>query len=193
MNRTQSKNRSGYSLIELIMVISVSGVLLAVNVTWMHQSLTFSSTINQRQGQHQNLTRLAGDLRDDVRLSIGMSSPDEKQLELEMPGDVLIRYVISSSAISVEKRYLDTVFFRDSYAVSAGSDVRWDRSELPDWISLIVYRKLVETDEIERKPAAEISPEYRDRPVEMLIHVGTKRWQATLEPLVEAAATKESP
>ncbi len=193
MNRTQSKNRSGYSLIELIMFISVSGVLLAVNVTWMHQSLTFSSTINQRQGQHQNLTRLAGDLRDDVRLSIGMSSPDEKQLELEMPGDILIRYVISSSAISVEKRYLDTVLFRDSYAVAAGSDIRWDRSELPDWISLIVYRKVVEADEIERKTLSTVSPEQRNQPVELMIRVGTKRWPATLEPLVETAATKESP
>ncbi len=193
MNRTQSKNRQGYSLFELIMVISVTGVLLVANATWIHQSLTFSTTINQRQRQHQILMRLAGELRDDVRMSIGMSSPDEKQLELKMPGDILIRYVISSSAISVEKRHVDTVFFRDSYAVSAGSDVRWDRSELPDWISLIVYRKLVETDEIERKPAAEISPEYRDQPVELMIRVGTKRWPATLEPLVEAATTKESP
>ena len=193
MNRTQSKNRSGYSLLELIMVISVSGVLLAVSATWMHQSLAFSATINLRQRQHQNLTRLAGDLRDDVRLSIGMSSPDEKQLELEMPGDILIRYVISPSAISVEKRHVDTVFFRDSYGVAAGSDVRWDRSKLPDWISLIVYRKLVEADEIERQPRSTVSPEYRDQPVELLIHVGSKRWPATLEPLVEAAATKESP
>ena len=193
MNRIQCKNRQGFSLLELLMVISVTGVLLAVNATWIHQSLSFSATVNQRQRQHQILMRLAGDLRDDVRLSTGMSSPDEKQLELAMPGDVLIRYVISSSAISVEKRHLDNVFFRDSYAVAAGSDVRWDRSELPDWISLIVYRKLVEADEIERKPSSVVSPEYRDQPVELLIHVGSKRWPATLEPLVEAATTKESP
>ena len=55
-------NRRGTSLVEMVVVISVSSALMVVAVGWIHQSLKLGSIMDQRQEHHQSVLRLARQL-----------------------------------------------------------------------------------------------------------------------------------
>lgn len=135
-----SRKRRGYTLIELLFMISIAVILLSVNVGWIHQTMKFSSKMTQRQRHHQNLTRLAWELRDDVRQSQSLAMQDENCLVLRMNDDTNIDYKISGHSIEMERRTGETTIRRERYELSPNSIASWDVSELPDWVSLIVKR-----------------------------------------------------
>ena len=94
----------GYSLIELMMVISVATVIMGVNVGWIHQTMKFASSMKQRQRHHQNLTRLAWELRDDVWQSDSMKVNGDSELLLDWNDGTQVSYKISNTSLVVEKR-----------------------------------------------------------------------------------------
>lgn len=177
--------RDGYSLIELMMVISVAAVLMMVNVGWMHQSMKFASSMTQRHRHHQNLTRLGWAFRDDVWQSESISVVDDNRLVLNWQNGTEASYTISDTSLVVEKQEQlaeGPRTKREVFELASGSIIRWETAELPDWISLTVFR--------ENKGAPGVAPDRNQSeslkpnavPIDFHIRVGPKRraWQAVL-------------
>ena len=165
-----NKNRRAFSLLELMVTMTVASALMAVNVVWLHHSMSFSRQMKNRQQHHQQLTQLSRQLRDDVRSSQKISVKDS-ELILEANGQK-ITYTISGNSILLEKQLgsaADSVK-RERYSFYKHSMAEWDQSELPNWISLVV-RRLPETPQ-----PISIDSGAKPEVVDLHVRVAPNRW-----------------
>ena len=145
-------HRHGVSLLELMILMSLSSTLLFIAVGWIHQSMTLASALRSRTDHHATLLRLSRQLRDDVHRGESMSMQDDAQLLIALPNDRRVTYTITPAGISRQLTDADQVTSGEQYSLKAPVSARWDASELPDWISLIV-------DRAEAVPASSAPPE----------------------------------
>ena len=140
MNSRQT-SRSGYTLFEMLLVIAAFSVLLAVNAKWLHVTLKMSSTVKQRHRYHQNLQRLDGQLRTDIRQCRQMSvAGDELHLLGEQDHETV--YTIETDQITLLRKQAGNVVFQDRFQLSRHVDSNWEIDQLPERVALIVRRKL---------------------------------------------------
>lgn len=169
-SRNCSCDRRGSSLIETMIAVSVSATILLVAIGWIHQSFKLAKTVKQKQQHHQKLIRLGDQFRQDARLCQQASRDADGRLVLrsEEQGDVV--YEVDKATVS--RTNLSTVAqktHRENYPLVSGSDIRWDDSELPQWITLMVRRS---------PGVAERSDTSRpvDAPVDLRVRVAVGRW-----------------
>jgi hypothetical protein len=138
--RTQL-NRRGFSLIQLTLLMPALLVLFLLTVAWIHQTMTFSSNIKKQQSQHQNLTRLASQFRRDVQRCESISMVNEQQICLQNRDLTEINYTVNEHAIQFWQNAADGQRMRhDQFDLASGSISKFDDTELPDWISLVISR-----------------------------------------------------
>lgn len=144
--RNQSKRDKGSSLIEIIVVLSVSSSIVVLAIGWIHQSMRFATVIRNHDRHHQSLTRLSRDFRDDAHFAMSATIQDQ-HVEFRIDDDEAIVYAIDGSI--VERRRIrnpdepdakDEFIARESYLMADASTIRFDSSELPKWISITVQR-----------------------------------------------------
>ena len=170
--------RRGHSLIELMMVISVAAVIMVVNVGWIHQSMKFASSMRQRQRHHQNLTRLAWALRDDVWQSDSMTMKGDGRLLLNWNDGTQVSYEITNTSLVVEKREELAEGPRiknEVFELHPGSTIRWDTAELPNWISLVVFRENKGVSVLATEQAESSLPATDSVPIDFHLRVAPKR------------------
>jgi prepilin-type N-terminal cleavage/methylation domain-containing protein len=130
----------GFTVLEMIVVMSVASVVMVVAVGWIHQSLKLGSIISKRQEHHQSLLRLARQLRDDVNRGESMVMVGDDQLLITLD-DRTLRYTIEDQRLLYQSRLPDgKIALQDAFALSRTSTSRWETSEMPTWITLIVDR-----------------------------------------------------
>ena len=169
------QKRTGYSLLELLVVISMTGTLMVLATGWIHQTMKFSTKLKNLQGHHQNLTRLARELRDDVRQSDAISLEGETQLLIKSAeGNETRVYEIASNSITLKKLQNGNMVQKETLNLPHQSSARWDSSEMPNWISLIVER--------DPTPAGGSS---LDTPVDLHVRVGPNRWRNSINSSTE--------
>jgi hypothetical protein len=134
--------RNGFTLLGLLVVMSVGSLLLMLAITWIGETMKFVSRTSNHRDQHQQLTHLGRNLRNDVHLSQAMTMDSDERLVLQGAGDERTVYSISGATIEMEKRTGAQVS-RERYPLVAGSVVEWDTSGMPDSIGLIVYRSQI--------------------------------------------------
>jgi prepilin-type N-terminal cleavage/methylation domain-containing protein len=164
-----SRDRRGVSLIETMVAVSVSATILLVAIGWIHQSFKLAKTVKQKQQHHQQLIRLGDQFRQDVRLCQQVSRDAEGRWVLRNPerGDVV--YEVDKATVS--RTYLSTVAektHRENYSLISGSDIRWDDTELPQWITLTIRRSPGVVERSDSKAA--------DAPVDLRVRVAVGRW-----------------
>lgn len=138
--RTQL-NRRGVSLIQLTLLMPALLGLFLVTAAWIHQTMTFSSNIKKQQSQHQNLTRLASQFRRDVQRCESISMVNEQQICLQNRDLTETNYAVSEHAIQFWQNGADGQRMRhDQFDLASGSISKFDDTELPDWISLVISR-----------------------------------------------------
>ena len=134
-------NRRGFSLIQLTLLMPALMVMFLVTVAWLHQTMTFSSNMKKQQVQHLSLTRLAFQFRQDVQRCKSISMISDQQICLQNQDLSEITYTINEHAVNFFKRSSDgRRTQQEQFALASGSSPRFDDTELPDWISLIVSR-----------------------------------------------------
>jgi prepilin-type N-terminal cleavage/methylation domain-containing protein len=170
-------HRCGYTLIEMLLSITVATVLLGVNVGWIHQTMKFASVTKQRQRQQQSLTRLAWEFRDDVRAGNSIAMVGEDQLVIKSADGGQATYTISGSELLVEKTGDQPMVKRERFELARNATAVWDTSEMPDWISLVVYRGgeslELESDRNSESPTPVANP----IPADLHVRVGPNRWK----------------
>ncbi len=137
--------RSGLTLIEMLVVMSVSAVLLSMVGVWTFKLLQFSNHIRQKQDDMYGMNRLAADFRSDVRMANQISIVDQNEIALQYPGDQQITYRLLnddfSSVIQVQQMIGDRIVRREEYRLSEYCLAVWELAEYPDWVSLVICRR----------------------------------------------------
>jgi prepilin-type N-terminal cleavage/methylation domain-containing protein len=181
--------RRGYTLIELVVVISMTSVLLVVVVGWLHQSLKFGSSMRERQRNHRSLTELAWQLRDDVRQSESIAVEDNNRLVIKSLGGNTTSYTLSNSKSVVERKENGSSNQQSQFELSDSSVAHWDTSEMPDWISLVVSKQpdgkfspanQATTNKDSKSNTMPGDPilthEEHQKPIDLHVRVGPNRW-----------------
>ena len=135
-----SRRRQGSNLIEVMVVITLSSTLMIIAVGWIHQSMKLGSVIRERQRHHQSLMRLSRQLRDDVRSGESMTVTNETELVIRQDESRTSRYAIEPNGIRFQVRREDEVIQQDFFRTTPNAHIVWETSEMPQWVSLVVYR-----------------------------------------------------
>ena len=171
--------RSGYTLIELMVVLSVSSTLLMVAVGWIHQSMTLASAMRDRQHHHQSLMRLSRQLRDDVHRGVSASMASDEQLVITFADGKKLSYTIKENGIWRQSIGGDGPVLQDNFEFFRPVAARWDVSELPDWISLVVVREPrvatpIDGPMIDGSTPTAVSVD--SRPTDLQVRAAISRW-----------------
>ena len=135
-----STKRQGYSLVEMLVVMTVSAALMVIAIGWIHQSLKLATLSRNRQIHHQNLLALAHQLRTDTQCSQSMVIDDDSKLVLRSADKGMLVYAIESAGVRRVHHELGESKSQEFYRLSSGSKAAWDASELPGWITLRIQR-----------------------------------------------------
>ncbi len=181
------KNRSrGFSLIELMAVITISAALLTIVTAWLHQVMTFSSSINKKQCHHQTLLRLETDFRSDIHDAILVeksNSEVDQIMSLHMADESIVRYEIGPNQHVITRRFYEPEAKEPSgfeyFKLSDMSESNWSFDEFPDWASLTVTRKqfadLPKGDGQKKQMTQYVSME--ELPIDLHVRARVNRWQ----------------
>ncbi len=167
--RRRSHRRRGTSLLETMIAVSVSATVMLVSVGWIHQSFKLAKIVKQKQQHHQQLMRLSDQFRQDVRLcqQVLHDAGGRLVLRSEELGDVV--YEVDESVVSRDYQPGDAAnTHREQYPLVSGSDIHWDDTELPQWLTLVVRRSRGVAERTESSPV--------DSPVDLRVRVAVGRW-----------------
>jgi len=123
-----NRNRRGYSLIEMLVVIAVSSVVIALAVALLQSLFTADRATRDHVAGQQSLRRLADDFRDDahaaVKLAAVQAAADAKATpawELEMDASRKVRYAASTGRVVREETAAGKMLRREVYRLPDGS------------------------------------------------------------------------
>ena len=156
--------RQGSSIVELMVVLSVSSTLMMVSTSWIHQSLRLGSTSRIQQEHHHSLMRLARQFRDDVYLASTVALVDDKDIRVTLDDGRTVQYSIGADGILFSVSKGDDTFRQDFFELARGSQCRWDGSQMPDAIALVVIRR------------TGTQPEVSDPVADVRIRASVGRW-----------------
>lgn len=166
-----------FSLIEVTVVMAVSSTLMVIAVGGIHQTIKFGSLVRKRQMFHQNMLRLGDQLRDDIHFGQSLKLDGDKQLVIGAEGVPRVTYTIESIGVARMTSDEAGITAHDTFPLAPGTTVRWDSSELPKTISLVVVR--------ERGTSAEIDSDslddHQNRPTDLHVKATVGRWHSTTE------------
>ena len=176
----RSDRRAGISLIQMQAVIAVTGILTVLGTLWAAQTMKFAQRVRGHQRQHNQLVRLARDLRADVHASQSMAVQDPQRLVLKLSDDQTITYEISDETIHVENKTKAQTRQR-LYRLSTHSRAQWETEGLPETVGLIVTRlghapvpkSLVDSDSEFHEPDELL---FDELPIDVSIRASKSRW-----------------
>lgn len=119
-NDHERASRTGFTLVELMVVISILGVILILAGMTFHLLLRTEKLVSQSFITERTLSRLAIQFRDDCHLSeqgefVSSADGGRRELRLIQPGGTVVKYVIGDRSlvrILVER---DEVVSREDY------------------------------------------------------------------------------
>jgi prepilin-type N-terminal cleavage/methylation domain-containing protein len=120
------RSRRGFSLIELLIVLSVGTAMLMVAMSVLYVLKETQVTMRQRLTEGRMVTRLADQFRDDVHSASRIEpvpgerpSPDQTVWQLAVGPDTVVRYEIGDGAVR-RIRLSDTDKIQEDYRLPAG-------------------------------------------------------------------------
>jgi len=127
LNLSNSKNRRAYSLIEMLVAISMTTVLVGLAAGLIHVALKVDLEARARLAEDAGLARLASTFRDDVRAATAAEARPDASLTLTAPGGTVIEYAIRPGRVARVVREGGQVRRRDGFALPTGASARWER------------------------------------------------------------------
>jgi type II secretory pathway pseudopilin PulG len=135
---TRQRNPRGVSLLETVVAFSLISVLLLISAGWIHQTMRFASIMQQRQEQHQGLLRLSRQLRDDVHYGETVQIDSDQVLVIQGSDGRQTIYTTDAQRLIRQTRSETELESEDSFPLASGTELNWDGSQLPDWITLAI-------------------------------------------------------
>ena len=134
------KHRSGFTILEMSLILVAFAVLLAVAAKWIHSTYRYTSKTADRREQHLRLTRLGWQLRSDVSAGETIEMNSDETLSIQSSNGEVVRYSIEGKIVRRLIGQIETDGQTESFDL--GSQVRpvWLTDEMPDWVTLAVPR-----------------------------------------------------
>lgn len=182
------RSRKGSSLIETIVLLSVSSTLLLIAVGWIHQSMHLATVLRDHERHHQSLMRLSRQFRDDAHAARTITG-EESEVAFAM-NDMTVRYQIESNVVrrSETRGSDETVHGEETYQLRDRAVVTLDLTESPQWVSLVVHRRPPHQPSGDRVADASLTS-----PRDLAIHAAVGRWNQDARELSNPSATQEKP
>ncbi len=150
--------KAAYTLIEMVVVMSIGSVIMLTSVSWIHRSMTLSKQLQVQQDHQTHLMRLAQVFRSDVRNAAAASidndrltltpptSQPEAQTEAESgteanePANRQVQYQVDGSRVHRSETTETGQLRHESFLLAAGSGVYWLADDLPGSVGIQVLR-----------------------------------------------------
>jgi hypothetical protein len=151
------RSRQGLSILELLLLITVSSMLMSIVGIWLHKLLLFASLQLDRQRDHMNIQRLASELRQDVQMAESWSFTQPNELELMLSDNTRIVYRLKPQP---DGNQIETIYpaaaqpappaadtsrqampRQECYRFTSNCDLKWDTTEFPQTLTLVIFRK----------------------------------------------------
>jgi prepilin-type N-terminal cleavage/methylation domain-containing protein len=136
--------RSGYTLIEMLAVMSLFSILMSLAVAWILQTMKFDAAVRERLEYHQTLLTIDRLLRDDIRRARAISVDENQQLLMVFSRTNQVEqsasFQLTPSEIRYTRRAGRVIERSETFRLDSRGSCRWDLSELPSSIGLIVDR-----------------------------------------------------
>ncbi|TWT75408.1 hypothetical protein [Allorhodopirellula solitaria] len=171
----------GSSLIETVVILSVSSTLLVIAVGWIHQSIQLASVLRGHERHHQSLMRLSRQFRDDAHAAQSIAG-DGAQVDFAIDG-IRVRYQIEDHVVrrSQSSSSDESVRSEETYALRDQAAVEWQLDQSRRWVSLVVYRHRANESGIADHQGAD---EGSSSPQDLAIRAEVGRWLAAPSDLV---------
>ena len=178
-SRLGSSKKSGFTLHELVWAFTLSTMVMAIAITWIHQTTKFSRRMTQNKHNHAAMSRLAWDLRHEVRNSNSISLDDKQRLHLTWDSGATATFKIDGTSVLFEKQISDKQTKRENYQFSRDVKVIWDSDEMPDTIGLLIERTLSLKKPVEGVKELTTDDQANPLPVDLIVRVSPNRWAVT--------------
>jgi prepilin-type N-terminal cleavage/methylation domain-containing protein len=137
--------RSGFTLTELMVTMSVGSVLMVLAVGLVHQSMQLTATTRRVADEHQAISRLASQFRDDVRRADQVRIESDKVVRISIPERGEITY--SAEAATCTRTMMDPAVEprtnwagSEEYRLLPGGQIRFESLEQPRRAALVLSR-----------------------------------------------------
>lgn len=171
----QRTSRSGTSLIETVVTISVASTLFLLATAWIHQSFFVASKMRDQGRHHDNLMRLSRQFRDDVHAATSAEMIADANVRLSSPSGS-IEYQVNDNMVSRATFHSGdaSAVARESFGLLDGADVACELND--DWITLTVTRT-------RGQRSTAMKPDEPTRPSDLHVRVRIGRWFEQLQSL----------
>lgn len=136
------RRRTGFTLVETLVGISVSSVLMVVSLGVVHRVLNLEANSRDEIRVGRSLTRLSHDFRHDVQRAVAVEVEQEAELMLTLADGSSISYHLTEEYLLRERHVDDAVTQRETYDLPRDAAVRITEQESPNRLALSVSRDL---------------------------------------------------
>jgi len=113
--------RRGYSLVEMLVVLTVGAVIVGICVGLLHTLLRTEQNGRERVPQTRILVRLAEQFRTDVSAAVRqVASARQGEWQFALPGDRVVTYQASPGEVRWEERTQGKPAIRETYVLPRG-------------------------------------------------------------------------
>ena len=131
--------REAFTLMEMVIAMSVGAIMLSIAVSWLHYSMAFSSKMKSRQNHHQSTTRLARDFRSHVQIAKEAKVIDPNQLQLSFLNGETATFSFKNGRVSFLVKQQQNDVRQEMYWLDPNTSVRWNGNE-PSLVSMQIFR-----------------------------------------------------
>ena len=169
--------RSGFTLLQLLIVVSILPLLLISATTWVHESLKMSNRFKHRRETNVVLNHFSNEFQNDVHgcKSLELNS-DLNQVELTGHEGQKVVFQIQDGQVNKIVTVGGEVVGREDFRLSNEYFAQWDVEAGADRAALKVLRYPT--------PLSSSAPESLDAPdakVELVISAKANRWKQTVK------------
>ena len=175
--RKRISERSGFTLVHALIVVSALPLIMVAATTWVHESMKMSNRFKHRRKTNVVLNHFSNQFKNDVRgcKSFKLNS-DLNQIELTGHEGQKIVFLIQDSQINKTVTVDGEVVGRESFRLSDEYFAQWD----PDTGSGRAALKVLRYPTPLNRSAPE-SLEVPDPKLELLITAKANRWKQTVK------------
>ena len=175
--RKRIPERSGFTLVHAVVIVSVLPLIVVAATTWVHESMKMSNRFKHRRKTNVVLNHFSNEFRNDVHgcKSLKLNS-DLNQIELTGHEDQEIVFQIQDGQINKTVTVDGEVVGRESFRLRNEYFAQWDPEVGSDRATLRVLRYPTQLNR-----SAPESLEVPDPKLELLITAKANRWKQTVK------------
>lgn len=140
------KPRSAFTLVELLMSLTMGGSVMLLAIGLVHQSMSMSKLSKVRWEHDQSTARLAQQFRNDVHFASALTSASADLVELKLTDDSTITYKCEAARVIWEKTSSGSEVARELFQFDEGSRVTFSKEANPERVALQLVRQSERTE-----------------------------------------------